>query len=333
MVEKSSKTALLLTLVGVMISLLTLWLGGSWAMPSQKPASQTVPTPPSPPKREPPPAPPPPSPTLSPTLRPAIATFTPTPLPAYTATPALTPATLPAARPSPTPGFILPGPTPAASPPKGGCLPLEKELSPSHLTRFDLLEPCRILIEVPAGAVSEAFPARLSPRRPIEAPVSQPSLEMRSLAFKFEVFLQGALPLLDFIFARPYTVTVRYVASDLEVTGGDPERLVIAYFDEAAGRWEALESRADVERRLVSARWNRPGWLALMAQIFPLSPTPQPVETVALAFSPEKSPAPTRQGEGPIPSFPSPGLLVVIFALAFLAFLTVLKLHRAQRKK
>jgi hypothetical protein len=228
--------------------------GRGWAAPGQDPQRQTVPTPPPPPKTE-APSQPRPVPTAWPT-----STLTPSPLPTVTSLPAT-----PAPTASPTAQLTL-LPTPVGQTPTGGqkCQPLEKTISPRRGDELDLLIPCRIRVQVPAGAVIEDTLLRLSPRLLTDAPPSEAGLQMRSVAFTLDALSFGGQPRPGFIFARPYTATVRYNQADVEIGGGRADDLTIAHYDAAAREWVPLDSQVDPREKLVSAKFDQPGWLALM---------------------------------------------------------------------
>jgi hypothetical protein len=321
-----------LILASLMALSLLASMGGVWAAPTQAPHRQTAPTIPLTPL---PPAPL-PSDNTSPLLLPAPtweSTSTPSPTrpaPAQMSTSTVTP---PTSTPLPTIS-----PTVSTAPPPAGmpvstseweCAPLKKTISPPQETRLDLLKPCRILVEVPGGAVSETLPSQLTLRLLTEAPASRPPLQMRSVAFSFNVLSRGGDPLVGFLFNRPYTATVRYNKADLEITDGSPDGLVIAYFNQAAQRWTALDSRVDPDRGLVSARWDQPGWLALMmrtAGSTSESPTTPPGASLASSEAgPIAPPSAARRQEtfdpllNPLPLAIIPIFLAVWLSRSYLA--------------
>ena len=201
----------------------------------------------------------------------------PTPTPTPTATPV--PAT-PVPMASPTAHTLLPAPvgqTPTAA---QKCQPLEKTISPLRSDELDLLVLCRIRVQIPAGAVAEDTLLRLAPRLLTDAPSSEVRLQMRSMAFTLDALSLGGRPRPGFIFARPYTATVRYNQTDVEIGGGRAGYLTIAHYDAAAHKWVPLDSQVDPQEKLVSAEFDQPGWLALMMNMSEDRPTQQPVSTL-----------------------------------------------------
>jgi hypothetical protein len=110
----------------------------------------------------------------------------------------------------------------------------------------------------------EDTPLRLASRLLTDAPPSETWLQMRSVVFTLDTLSLGGRPLPGFIFARPYTVTIRYNQTDVEIEGGKADSLTIAYYDAAARKWIPLDSQVDPKEKQVSAEFNQPGWLALM---------------------------------------------------------------------
>ena len=53
--------------------------------------------------------------------------------------------------------------------------------------------------------------------------------------------------------SQPSTITVKYSAADLAAAGGDPNRLVLAYWDQSAGKWQALKTSVDTTDMTLSA--------------------------------------------------------------------------------
>jgi len=53
--------------------------------------------------------------------------------------------------------------------------------------------------------------------------------------------------------SQPSTITVRYSGADVAAAGGDPNSLVLAYWDEAAGQWKTLKTSVDTANLTLSA--------------------------------------------------------------------------------
>ena len=249
-----------------------------WAAPGQDPQRQTVPTPTEVPETE---TEVPPGPGPAPT---ALPTSTAAPSPTSTAAPLPPTATsgpttsVPAASPS-VQLTLLPAPVEETPTVAQTCQPLEKTVSPLRGGELDLLVPCHILVKIPAGSVIEDTLLRLAPRLLTDAPPSDTWLQMRSVAFTLDALSAGGHPRSGFIFARPYTVTIRYDQSDVEIEEGGADKLTIAHYDAAAHKWIPLDSQVSPKERLVSAEFDQPGWLALVMDMTKGRPTRQPAST------------------------------------------------------
>jgi len=244
-----------------------------WAAPGQDPQQQTVPTPPPTevPRTVVPPRPEPARPSLStPTVFPSASLSLPTAtpvLPTPAATPVLT-------VPGPTataslPLTLLPAPVEKTPPVSQRCQSVEQMASPLRSSEFELLTSCRILVRVPAGAVMKDTLLRLAPRLLTEAPPAEARLQMRSVVFTLDALSMGGRSLSGFIFARPYTVTIRYNQTDVALSEGRADQLAIAYYNAAARQWTPLHSQVDPKEKLVWAEFDWPGWLALMLVLSP----------------------------------------------------------------
>jgi len=71
--------------------------------------------------------------------------------------------------------------------------------------------------------------------------------------------------------SQPSVTTVKYSEADLAVAGGDPNRLVLAYWDEAAGEWKALRTSVDTTNTTLSASTTHLGTWAVLAKTTPAS--------------------------------------------------------------
>jgi len=65
--------------------------------------------------------------------------------------------------------------------------------------------------------------------------------------------------------SQPSTITVKYSEEDV-VAAGDPENLVLAYWDEAAGEWKTLETLVDTANTTLSASTTHVGTWAVLGR-------------------------------------------------------------------
>jgi hypothetical protein len=66
--------------------------------------------------------------------------------------------------------------------------------------------------------------------------------------------------------SQPSTITVKYSEEDLAAAGGDPHRLVLAYWDEAAGEWKPLETDVNTDDMTLSASTTHLSTWAVLAK-------------------------------------------------------------------
>lgn len=66
--------------------------------------------------------------------------------------------------------------------------------------------------------------------------------------------------------SQPSTITVRYSDADVAAAGGDPKNLVLAYWDETAGRWKVLKTTVDTANMTLSASTTHLSTWAVLAK-------------------------------------------------------------------
>jgi PKD repeat protein len=71
--------------------------------------------------------------------------------------------------------------------------------------------------------------------------------------------------------SQPATITVKYSEADVAAAGGDPKNLVLAYWDEAAGRWEVLKTTVDTANMTLSVSTTHLSTGAVLAKTTPAS--------------------------------------------------------------
>ena len=69
------------------------------------------------------------------------------------------------------------------------------------------------------------------------------------------------------MFSRQVTVTVRYSDEDVAAAGGNPENLVLAYYSEATGKWNVLETSLNtIDKTLIVTTTHLSGTWAILAK-------------------------------------------------------------------
>ena len=66
--------------------------------------------------------------------------------------------------------------------------------------------------------------------------------------------------------SQPSVITVKYSEADLAAAGGDPNKLVLAYWDEAAGEWKPLETTVDTDDMTLSVSTKHLSTWAVLAK-------------------------------------------------------------------
>ena len=70
-------------------------------------------------------------------------------------------------------------------------------------------------------------------------------------------------------FSRSIALWVEYSEADVADAGGDPDNLVLAYWDEAAGEWKVLETEADTSKMTLVASTSHLSTWAVLARTTP----------------------------------------------------------------
>jgi len=67
------------------------------------------------------------------------------------------------------------------------------------------------------------------------------------------------------------TITVKYSEADVAAAGGNPDNLVLAYWDEATGKWKALKTSVDTTNMTLSGSTTHLSTWAVLAKTTPVS--------------------------------------------------------------
>ena len=66
--------------------------------------------------------------------------------------------------------------------------------------------------------------------------------------------------------SEPSTITVKYLEADVAAACGGTDDLVLAYWDEAAGKWKTLKTSVDTANMTLSASTTHVGTWAVLAR-------------------------------------------------------------------
>ena len=132
----------------------------------------------------------------------------------------------------------------------------------------------RVSLEFPQGAVVSNATVTIQPTSCTDAPAG---FRLGDTCFSITVEAGGEEVA---EFEQYVTICVEYSANDVDLAGGDPQQLRMAYYDEAAGEWVVLETSLDTDLGVVCADINHLSRWAIIA-ISPSSLPPWWVLTVA----------------------------------------------------
>jgi hypothetical protein len=113
-----------------------------------------------------------------------------------------------------------------------------------------------------------------------------------------------------------YVHTICYTEADLALAGGDPNNLVIAFYDDASSNWQTIPSSVDTVNHNVSGLTNHLSWWALTAK--------KPCEPMTM---PETGG--TKAGGGDLRWSLGLGLLLILLGVAIMLYPLDAR-HRAQ---
>lgn len=200
--------------------------------------------------------------------------------PAGSATPELAPPTL-----TPTASLSArPSPTGAASssPPAGApsLAPTKEPVSPTATPALEKACTARagepLSLRWPDGSVAVALPAvgittslcvYVSQVDPVDLPAPPAGYRMVPPVARVRVTDANGIAGPAFVFAAPYTVTLRYSLATLADAGA--EALAMGYLAEGSAGWAILEMEHDRSARTVGAYPRRPGVFALLVRVPP----------------------------------------------------------------
>lgn len=105
-----------------------------------------------------------------------------------------------------------------------------------------------VSIVFPQGAVTEAVDVTLHDYPLLQLPPLSPEYEPTDICFRVDG-INGLL-------LQDATITVKFTKKDLANAGGDANRLKLAYWDEGAGDWTVLKTKADIDKMTLAAATN-----------------------------------------------------------------------------
>jgi hypothetical protein len=109
----------------------------------------------------------------------------------------------------------------------------------------------RIAADFPSGAISSASTVTIKEVSAAEVAESPKGFKVGNTCFTMEA--KGVDGNTIVSLSQPVTITVKYTDEDVAAAGGDPNNLVLAYYDEGSGQWVTLDTTVNTEEMTVSA--------------------------------------------------------------------------------
>jgi hypothetical protein len=120
----------------------------------------------------------------------------------------------------------------------------------------------RITTEFPAGAVTDTVTVTIT-QVPVSSIAAAPKgFKVGNICFIVEAVDDNGVAIVTF--SQPVTITVKY--SDEDVAGGDPTKLALAYYDEAAVEWKTLDTTVNTTDKTLSATTTHLSTWAVLAK-------------------------------------------------------------------
>jgi hypothetical protein len=135
----------------------------------------------------------------------------------------------------------------------------------------------QVTVEFPAGIVSDKAAVIIEqlPVSSLPAPIG--GFEIGDTYFVVEVVNNDGTAM--HTLAQEVTVIVKYSDDDVAAAGGNPDDLVLAYYDEAAGKWTELDTIVNLNDRTLSTTADHLSSWMVLARVSP------PIHWLAIGFT------------------------------------------------
>ncbi len=121
----------------------------------------------------------------------------------------------------------------------------------------------RITAEFLADAVTGTATVTIRQVSASSVPAAPKGFKLGKTCFVIEAVDASGNPISTL--SQPVTITVKYSAGDVAAADGAHNKLVITYYDEAAGKWQTLETELNTTDGTIITETNQLGMLAVMA--------------------------------------------------------------------
>jgi branched-chain amino acid transport system substrate-binding protein len=122
----------------------------------------------------------------------------------------------------------------------------------------------KITAEFPANATVGALTVTIEYIEPPSDKSAPQGLKAGNTYFVIEVRDAGGNAIVTL--SQPVTITVKYTDEDVEAAGGNPSKLVLAYYDEAVGEWQTLDTTVNTIDKTLSANTTHLSTWAVLAK-------------------------------------------------------------------
>jgi ligand-binding sensor domain-containing protein len=122
----------------------------------------------------------------------------------------------------------------------------------------------KITAEFPANATVGALTVTIEYIEPPSDTSTTQGFKAGNTYFVIEITDASGNPVVTL--SQPITITVKYSQEDVDAAGGDPNNLVLAYYDEAAGEWKTLDTMVNTSDKILSATTTHLSTWAVLAK-------------------------------------------------------------------
>ncbi|MCX5992121.1 MAG: fibronectin type III domain-containing protein [Chloroflexi bacterium] len=122
----------------------------------------------------------------------------------------------------------------------------------------------KITAEFPANAAAGELTVTIKDIEPPSDTSTSQGFKAGNTYFVIEITDASGNPVVTL--SQPITITVKYSVEDVAAAGGDPNNLVLAYYDETAGEWKPLDTTVNTSDKTLSATTNHFSTWAVLAK-------------------------------------------------------------------
>jgi len=122
----------------------------------------------------------------------------------------------------------------------------------------------KIIADFPANTAVGALTVTIEDIEPASATSTPQGFKAGGTYFVLEITDAGGNAMVTL--SQPVTITVKYSDEDVAAAGGDPNDLVLAYYDETASEWKTLDTTVNTTDKSLSANTTHLSMWAVLAK-------------------------------------------------------------------